>query len=93
MYAIRSYYEVPEGAEALLASRFPYLDATQRRAVLATTEIDSNYPVIDQSRGWGRLNLVEAADGYGAFTSNVAVVMDADDGTFSAQDHWRNNFV
>ncbi|WP_409421290.1 phosphatase PAP2 family protein [Pseudaeromonas sp. ZJS20] len=83
--------EVPEGAEALLASRFPYLDATQRRAVLATTEIDSNYPVIDQSRGWGRLNLVEAADGYGAFTSNVAVVMDADDGTFSAQDHWLND--
>ncbi|MFN3579787.1 MAG: phosphatase PAP2 family protein, partial [Pseudomonas sp.] len=34
---------VPEGAEALLATRQPYLSAEQRRAVLYTTSIDSGY--------------------------------------------------
>ncbi len=83
--------EVPKGAEVLLASRFPYLDDDQRRAVLATTEIDSNYPVINQSRGWGRLNLFAAADGYGAFDGDVTVTMSSDDGEFGAQDTWRND--
>lgn len=83
--------EVPQGAEVLLASRFPYLDDDQRRAVLATTEIDSNYPVIKQSRGWGRLNLFAAADGYGAFDGDVTVTMNSDDGEFGAQDSWGND--
>lgn len=83
--------EVPKGAEVLLASRFPYLDDDQRRAVLATTEIDSNYPVIKQSRGWGRLNLFAAADGYGAFDGDVTVTMNSDDGEFGAQDSWGND--
>jgi len=83
--------EVPQGAEVLLASRFPYLSASQRRAVLATTEIDSNYPVINHSRGWGRLNLVDAADGFGAFASNIFVYMNAEQGGFNAKDYWRNN--
>ncbi len=83
--------EVPKGAEVLLASRFPYLSADQRRAVLATTEIDSNYPIINKSRGWGRLNLVDAADGFGAFNSNIYVYMDADEGGFNTKDYWRND--
>ncbi|MFM2485385.1 phosphatase PAP2 family protein [Celerinatantimonas yamalensis] len=83
--------EVPKGAEALLKSRLPYLSDQQRRAVLATTEIASNYPVIDDSHGWGRLNLVAAADGYGAFNGNVNVYMDANNGGFNAVDHWRND--
>ncbi|WGY47125.1 phosphatase PAP2 family protein [Vibrio sp. ABG19] len=83
--------QVPKGAEVLLATRFPYLSDAQRRAVLATTEIDSNYPVINQSRGWGRLDLVMAADGYGAFNGDVTVLMDAADEGFSAQDTWRND--
>ncbi|MFB9134617.1 phosphatase PAP2 family protein [Vibrio olivae] len=83
--------QVPKGAEILIASRFPYLDDAQRRAVLATTEIDSNYPVINQSRGWGRLDLVMAADGYGAFNGDVFVDMDANQGGFSARDEWRND--
>ncbi|MFX0591158.1 hypothetical protein ACOARS_13670, partial [Glaesserella parasuis] len=32
---------VPVGAEALLATRFPYLTAAQRRDVIATTELPS----------------------------------------------------
>ncbi|MZI96158.1 phosphatase PAP2 family protein [Vibrio sp. CAIM 722] len=83
--------EVPKGAEVLLKSRQPYLTAAQRRAVLATTEIDSNYPVINESRGWGRINLVDAADGYGAFNGDVNVDMDASDGGFSQYDRWRND--
>jgi autotransporter-associated beta strand protein len=37
------------------------------------------------------LNLFAAADGYGAFRSDVVVDMNADDGGFSAADTWRND--
>lgn len=82
---------VPEGAEVLLEMRQPYLTAEQRREVLYTTELDSGYPVIDESNGWGRIDLVMAADGYGAFLDNVTVNMDASKGRFNAKDWWRNN--
>jgi autotransporter-associated beta strand protein len=82
---------VPDGAEALLKSRQPYLTDDQRRAVLYTTAIDSGYPILDQTNGWGRLDLVTAADGYGAFLGDVHVVMDAGEGAFNAHDWWRNN--
>ncbi len=83
--------EVPAGAEALLKSRQPYLSDEQRRAVLATTEVDSGYPILDNSNGWGRIDLVTAADGYGAFDGDVDIYMSANDGGFSAQDWWRND--
>lgn len=82
---------VPEGAEALLASRQPYLSIAQRRAVLATTEVESGYPILDGSNGWGRINLVAASDGYGAFEGDVNLYMDASQGYFSVLDRWRNN--
>ncbi len=82
---------VPLGAEALLRIRHPYLSDAQRRAVLHTTEVDSGYPILDKSNGWGRVNLVDAADGYGAFPGDVEVTMNADDGGFSALDWWRND--
>ena len=82
---------VPEGAEALLASRQPYLSPAQRRAVLYTTSIDSGYPLLDGTNGWGRLDLVTAADGYGAFLGDVTVEMDASQGGFNVQDWWRND--
>lgn len=82
---------VPKGAEILLKTRFPYLDANQRRQVLASTEIDSNYPVINKSRGWGRLNLVDAADGFGTFDSNISINMNASLGGFNAVDRWYND--
>jgi autotransporter-associated beta strand protein len=83
--------EVPAGAEALLKSRQPYLSDDQRRAVLATTEVDSGYPILDQSNGWGRIDLVTAADGYGAFEGDVDIYMSASNGGFNAQDWWRND--
>lgn len=82
---------VPKGAEVLLETRQPYLDDQQRREVLYTTEIDSGYPVLDESYGWGRIDLVTASDGYGAFLGNVTVDMDASKGRFHAQDWWRND--
>ncbi|UOQ83431.1 phosphatase PAP2 family protein [Gracilibacillus salinarum] len=84
---------VPKGAEVLLETRQPYLTDSQRREVLYTTEIDSGYPVIDESNGWGRLDLVTASDGYGAFLSNVTVNMDASKGRFNAHDWWRNDIT
>ncbi|WP_432460651.1 MULTISPECIES: phosphatase PAP2 family protein [unclassified Agarivorans] len=82
---------VPEGAEALLATRQPYLSDAQRRAVLASTEVDSGYPMLDKTNGWGRINLVAAADGYGAFDGDVHVTMVRSEGGFAAQDWWRND--
>jgi len=82
---------VPEGAEALLETRLPYLTDQQRREVLYTTEIESGYPLLDGSNGWGRMDLVTAADGYGAFLSNVTVNMDALKGRFNARDSWKND--
>ncbi|ATA21708.1 autotransporter-associated beta strand protein [Gibbsiella quercinecans] len=82
---------VPKGAEVLLETRLPYLDAEQRRVVLKTTALPSGYPVLDDAEGFGRLNLFDAADGYGAFNGDVIVNMDGNLGGFNAQDSWRND--
>jgi autotransporter-associated beta strand protein len=82
---------VPKGAEVLLETRLPYLSEAQRRVVLKTTALPSGYPILDDAEGWGRLNLFAAADGYGVFTGNVVVTMDAAKGGFSAVDRWRND--
>ena len=84
---------VPKGAEVMLETRLPYLSAEQRRVVLKTTAIASGYPVLDDPEGWGRLNLFAAADGYGTFTGNVTVTMDASLGGFNASDRWRNDIA
>lgn len=81
---------VPEGAEILIATRFPYLTADQRRDVLATTEIESGH-ALDNGSGWARINLFDAGGGYGAFNGNVSISMDASQGGFSAYDVWNNN--
>src|SRR5205823_66035 len=79
---------VPQGAEVLLSTRFPYLSVAQRRDVLATTELPSGVP-LDDGSGWARLNLYAAADGYGAFDNPVTVAMNAaltNNGTVSPGD-------
>lgn len=45
----------------------------------------------DDTEGWGRLNLFEAANGFGSFLDNVTVNMDASKGGFNAADTWKNN--
>lgn len=79
---------VPKGAEVLLETRFPYLDADQRRVVLYTTGIDSGYPLLDKSNGWGRIDLVAAAGGYGAFPGDATIDMETAKGGFNAEDQW-----
>jgi len=82
---------VPKGAEVLLETRLPYLSADQRRVVLKTTALSAGYPALDDAEGYGRLNLVAAADGFGAFNGDVSVTMDASLGGFNATDTWRND--
>ncbi|MFF7311815.1 phosphatase PAP2 family protein [Streptomyces sp. NPDC008137] len=82
---------VPKGAEVLLETRLPYLDAAQRREVLRTTALPSGYVLLDGFEQWGRLNLFAAADGYGAFDRDVTVTLDASAGGFHAADSWRND--
>ncbi|MGW1209569.1 phosphatase PAP2 family protein [Streptomyces sp. NPDC002499] len=82
---------VPKGAEVLLETRLPYLDAAQRREVLRTTALPSGYVLLDGFEQWGRLNLFAAADGYGAFDCDVTVTLDAAAGGFGAADSWRND--
>jgi len=82
---------VPKGAEVLLETRQPYLTADQRRWVLQSTALPSGYALLDDSEGWGRLNLFAAADGYSAFSTDVTVFMNAADGGFSSADSWRND--
>lgn len=87
---------VPKGMETLLETRFPYLSADQRRAVLKTTAIDSGYPVLDDEEGFGRLNLFDAASGYGKLEADVTVTMnDSTEGFcvsgFCSFDRWRND--
>jgi autotransporter-associated beta strand protein len=82
---------VPKGAEVLLETRLPYLDASQRREVLRTTALPSGYVLLDGFEQWGRLNLFAAADGYGAFEKDVTVTLDAAAGGFAAADSWRND--
>ncbi|MHC3467118.1 phosphatase PAP2 family protein [Streptomyces sp. 7R007] len=82
---------VPKGAEVLLETRQPYLSAEQRREVLRTTALPSGYVLLDGFEQWGRLDLFTAADGYGAFDSDVTVTLDAAAGSFGAADSWRND--
>jgi membrane-associated phospholipid phosphatase len=51
---------VPEGAENLLLTAFPTLTGSQRKAILAASEIDSGYPFDSSSNGYERLNLAKA---------------------------------
>ncbi|MDX3727032.1 phosphatase PAP2 family protein [Streptomyces caniscabiei] len=82
---------VPKGAEVLLETRLPYLDAAQRREVLRTTALPSGYVLLDGWEQWGRLNLFAAADGYGSFDADVTVTLDSALGGLAAADTWRND--
>ncbi|MEU4114142.1 phosphatase PAP2 family protein [Kitasatospora sp. NPDC028055] len=82
---------VPKGAEVLLETRLPYLDAAQRREVLRTTALPGGYVLLDGPEMWGRLDLFAAADGYGAFEQDVTVDLNAAEGGFCAADTWRND--
>ena len=84
---------VPKGAEALIASRYPYLDDEQRRWLLHSTGIESGYPSNDDPEGFGRLNLFAAQAGFGRFDTDLSVSMgagEADESVnpFASVDEW-----
>ncbi|MEQ9918390.1 autotransporter domain-containing protein [Pectobacterium aroidearum] len=83
---------VPQNAEVLIETRYPYLTASQQRDILATTS-NASGGVMDNGMGYDRLNLFKAANGYGAFNSNVSVTMNAADGGLSAADLWLNDIT
>ncbi|MEJ6400914.1 phosphatase PAP2 family protein [Nicoliella lavandulae] len=89
----KQIYRVPKGAEVLLETRLPYLTDAQRRAVLATTELPTGYPILDDGEGWGRLNLYNAANGYGQLVSKTTVSMNAKKGGYNAKDTWSNDIT
>src|SRR5690606_42090540 len=82
---------VRHGADAHLSICLLYLTAEQRHAVLHPTPTDSCSPILDDTHGCGRLDLVTAADGYGAFIGDVTVNMDASQDGFNQRDQWRND--
>ncbi len=87
---------VPENAEYLIQTRFPYLSADQLREIIRTTS-DPSGQILDDP--WSRINLFAAADGYGRFDTDVSVTMDmtkaanqAKPGAgYNATDIWRND--
>lgn len=83
---------VPEGAEILIATRYPYLSKEQRREILRTTMIESGH-ALDDGSGWARLNLYDAAGGYGDLAGETVVNMDASRGGLDAYDEWNNHIT
>ncbi|WP_309382114.1 phosphatase PAP2 family protein [Cerasicoccus frondis] len=84
----------PEASQVLLATRFPYLTTQQRLDVLSSTMIESGAPLDNTDpdyAGWFRLNLFDAAGGYGSLDGDTTVVMDASQGGFHAKDLWNND--
>ncbi|WP_309398484.1 phosphatase PAP2 family protein [Cerasicoccus maritimus] len=84
----------PEASAILLETRFPYLTTQQRLDVLSTTMIESGAPLDNtdpEYAGWFRLNLFDAAGGYGSLQGDTTVVMDASQGGFHAKDLWNND--
>lgn len=66
--------EVPAQAPALLTSAFPTLNESQRRDVLAATEIDSGYLFDASSKGWQRINLPAATSAKVTLSKDGTVV-------------------
>lgn len=84
----RRELRVPRGAEVLLSTRFPYLSAEQRAAILRSTALPSGYALLDGPEEWGRLDLHAAAAGPGALEGELAVRMEARRGRLHAADRW-----
>ena len=84
------------GALALVMERYPYLTAMQARDVLLTTAQDIGEPGIDETFGWGLIDLKKGMEGYGQLRVDTDVVMNAAAGgakiwSGDAWDDWRND--
>jgi autotransporter-associated beta strand protein len=77
----------------LLSTRFPYLTQAQRNDVLTSTEGPGG-GFLDDGSAFGlysRLDLYNAAAGYGSFASDVNITMNASLGGYNAADAWSND--
>ncbi|MBF7681834.1 autotransporter domain-containing protein [Acinetobacter sp. B5B] len=81
---------VPDQAEVLIETRYPYLTNSQRRELLQTTS-NARGGVLDNALGYDTLNLYKAANGYGALNQKTSINMNAADGGLSAADVWLND--
>lgn len=84
------------GALGLLFERFPYLTATQVRDVMFTTATDLGDPGVDETYGWGLVNLAQAIEGPGMLRYDTVVAMDQAAGGAKvwegdAWDDWTND--
>lgn len=68
------------GALALLIERYPYLNNAQVREVLLTTTTDLGDPGVDDTYGWGLINLQKAINGPSILRSDMQIAMDVRDG-------------
>jgi autotransporter-associated beta strand protein len=85
---------VPENAHYLLATRFPYMSVAQQNEVLRTTALPSGGPLdnLDPAyKDWDRINLFDAAGGFGAIDTDTTITMDASAGGLNAADEWNND--
>lgn len=85
---------VPENAHYLLATRFPYMSVAQQNEVLRTTAYASGGPLdnLDPAyKDWDRINLFDAAGGFGAIDTDTTITMDASAGGLNAADEWNND--
>ncbi|MCJ2127575.1 autotransporter domain-containing protein [Methylobacterium sp. E-045] len=83
---------VPKEAHHLLDTRFPYLSKKQKNDVLKTTSLPSG-AALSSSSNWDRINLFDAAGGYGALTKPTTIIMNATQGGFNALDTWDNDIT
>lgn len=84
------------GGLALLMERFPYLSSAQVRDVLLTTARDLGRAGVDDTYGWGMMDLKRAIDGPAMLRVDTEVVMDQPAGgerpwQDAAWDEWRND--
>ncbi|TRO89939.1 phosphatase PAP2 family protein [Glycocaulis profundi] len=83
-------FMAPKGSEVLLETRFPYLDARQRRALIESTALEPGHPLLDADEAWGRIDLVAATGGFATLDEDVRIVMTPETGPFGASDIWVN---
>ena len=92
-HEIENVATLAPNAGYLLETRFPYLTLQQADDVLTSTEGPGG-GFLDNGSSFGvysRLDLYDAANGYGSFASNVSITMNAALGGYNAVDIWSNN--
>lgn len=81
------------GAAALLAERFPYMNMNQVRDVMLTTATQMGSERVDETYGWGLLNLAKAINGPEQLLGDQTYSLDAKASGWAANDTWSNDIV